>query len=115
MSLKYRWKALRLWLRRAPKFTWQKLTRGFHDGELWSLDYRLAKLIHPRLVAFRKIVGSYPGTMTYDEWCAILDQIIAAFEFIATNDDYWCMNEAQYTMVEDGIALFARYYGHLWD
>lgn len=39
--------------RRYWKFKYQKLTRGFHDGETYSLDYSLAKLILPRLKVFK--------------------------------------------------------------
>ena len=33
----------------------QKITRGFSDDELWSLDYTCAKWLLPRLKEFKKI------------------------------------------------------------
>jgi len=68
------------------KHAWQKLTRGFSDEALWSLDYHLAEIITPRLKAFKN--STRHGTPVLDEddtvaqkkWEEILDKMIWAFE-----------------------------------
>lgn len=47
--------------------------------DTWSLDYTLAMIIHPALVAFRANHCGYPGSITPEEWIDILDKMIYAF------------------------------------
>tara|TARA_Y100000310_G_scaffold116887_1_gene115559 strand:+ start:162 stop:668 length:507 start_codon:yes stop_codon:yes gene_type:complete len=74
---------------------WQKLTRGFSDRAMWSLDHTCTDFILPRLKAFRysKLNGT-PMLDGYEheqsdldfkkmtrEWEEILDKMILAFEY----------------------------------
>lgn len=74
---------------------WQKLTRGFSDRALWSLDCTCTDFILPRLIAFRQSeLHGTPMLDGYDdeqsdsdfqkmtqEWENILDTMILAFEY----------------------------------
>lgn len=54
-------------LLREFKFFWQRLTRGFGDDELWSLDDTIAEFILPRLKAFTKQRTSHPTGLTEEK------------------------------------------------
>lgn len=115
-DLRYNHKeAIRL-LRRDVKFLWQRITRGFDDSETWSLDYSLAKIILPRLKRFRELDPCFiPTDMTHDEWNAILDKIIYAFEY-AASDTRWEIGfgNEESARVDEGLKLFAKYYFAMW-
>jgi hypothetical protein len=100
--------------KRSLRFFFQRITRGYDDSETWNLDCRLAEYILPRLKRFRQINPCYP-TDTPEEWDQILDQMIFAFEWYASDvcerDN---INDETYQKVQRGMALFAEYYGALW-
>ena len=109
---------MKLWkLSRAVKFWWQRRTRGFDDSALWNLDQSLAKLIAPRLRAFRgeytNKMGGHPAEIPHEEWDKHLGKMIGSFEFYADG--------LQYTDLEawkkhnEGLELFAKWFGALWD
>lgn len=104
---------LGLFDKRRYRFFWQRLTKGYSDNETWSLDYYLPKLILPRLKRFKQITICYPDQNgeTFEDWMAILDKMIAAFEW-AGSDKRWM--EDQPAFVQEGIDLFAKYYFALW-
>lgn len=106
------------------KWFWQRLTRGWDDRELWSLDVTISKFVLPRLKAFRSCFVAYPSVYeTPEAWAADLDKMIAAHEYIAGGRDWgpgrcfmtteeW---QAREKATEEGLALFGKYYGALWD
>lgn len=99
---------------RQRRFFWQRLTRGWDDSETWSLDQPLAKLIAPRLRRFTELRGGHPSNMTEEEWAAILDKMVAAFEWYAS-DDRWGKDEFKNIQKhQEGIELFAKHYAGLW-
>jgi len=92
----------------------QRRVCGFDDSELWSLDHSLAKLILPRLKRFRKCAPGYPGCLSSEkEWEAILDKMIVAFEF-AASEDYWTYDTEPHAKLHEGLKLFEEYYTSLW-
>lgn len=110
---------------RSIKFLYQRLTRGFDDSATWSLDDHLAKLILPRLKRFKELnTHAWPGgrgdpsdPATPEAWHGMLDQMIFAFEWHANDEKKYCSDydEAEYQKVEEGLRLFAKYFGALWD
>jgi len=100
-------------LKREVKFLYQRLTRGWDDGETFSLDYSLAKLIAPRLRKFSEIRRGYPSDMTDKEWQIILDKMIAAFEF-AGSEASWDAPPSEFEKHQEGINLFAKFFHSLW-
>ena len=100
--------------KRAIRFFFQRLTRGWDDGDTFSLDQPLAKLIAPRLRRFTEVRAGHPSDMTDEEWGAILDKMVAAFEWYAS-DDRWGPNEFKnIEKHQEGIELFAKHYAGLW-
>lgn len=99
---------------RSRRFFWQRLTRGWDDGDTFSLDQPLAKLIAPRLRRFNEIRAGHPASLTEEEWNAILTKMIDAFEWYAS-DDRWGANEFENIKKhKEGIDLFAEWYAGLW-
>lgn len=96
------------------KHLYQKITRGFGDNQLWSLDYNLAKIIYPRLKAFKeyKRMG-YPSDLKPNAWEDMLDDMVFAFKDIL--DDDIGFDEEKYKRREKGLRLFYERFGDLWD
>lgn len=118
------------WISRRPqalRFFYQRLTRGFDDSATWSLDTHLAQLIAPRLKLFKKLnTHAWPGPVegmpetglfsTFEEWQEALGKMIYAFECYASEDrDYWEFSEVERKKIQEGLFLFAKCYGALWD
>ena len=111
-------KGLRLYFNpvRTVKFFIQRCIRGFDDSELWSLDGTITTFILPRLRVFRKSTQSYPSDLkNIDNWYKILDKMIKSFEY---NKSDWSGGIGTYRKkrkeYDEGMQLFAKYYGHLW-
>lgn len=99
--------------RREIRFFYQRLTRGWDDGETFSLDYSLAKLIAPRLRRFKEVTIGVPGGFEKEEWNIILDKMIASFEF-AASEEHWNATPLEYEKYSEGFDLFAKHYFRLW-
>ena len=97
--------------------------RGFDDSELWSLDVTIAKFILPRLKRFKTKAGygchggencpfetTEDGFMTQKGWGDCIQKMIDAFQVIV--DD--CVDDSQQEVVDEGLALFAKYFQALW-
>ena len=97
---------LRLWR--------QRMTRGWDDSETWSLDYSLAKVIAPRLKRFKELNNGHPGDMTEKQWDDILDRMIAAFEFLGSDERWMCYDNKKWNEVNEGLKLFGEYFTALW-
>lgn len=73
---------------------YQRVTRGFDERVMWSLDHHLASLILPRLKAFkeydRHLLTLWEEGMTEEEaivaWDQTLDKMIYAFECLVNED-----------------------------
>lgn len=93
----------------------QKIFRGVGDDELWSLDFTLAKLIYPRLKAFRETTVSYPTNLEdFNEWQDILDKMLYSFEFLASDDKWDNFEKEASKEIQEGVELFGKYFMHLW-
>jgi hypothetical protein len=100
-------------LPRALRFWWQRRSRGWDDSETWSLDSTASEFILPRLKRFKTITIAYPGDLTPGSWDEILDKMIAAFEFGAS-EERWSASQEEYAKHQEGLDLFAQYFWHLW-
>lgn len=99
---------------RWEEFKQQRLEQGFDESEIWALDVTIAKFIYPRLKFFYNDgdINSIPYGLTKEQWCNIIKQMIDAFE-ILSNDEV--ATKEQDEIVNKGLDLFTKYYGHLWD
>ena len=101
-------------LKRAVRFFFQRMTRGWDDSELWSLDYSLGKLIATRLRLFANNTKSFPANMTEQEWAITLNKMCEAFEYYGS-EERWSGDEGAYiSKHQEGLDLFAKHYGNLW-
>lgn len=103
--------------KRDARFLLQRVTRGWGDDDTFSLDYSLAKLIAPRLRRFKEItIGNDYSKLSTErkEWAEELDKMISAFEWYGS-ENRW--NDNEFEMMkkhQEGLDLFAKYYGGLW-
>lgn len=125
---------------REIKWWWQRRTRGFDDCAMWGLDVHLAKLILPRLRAFKSVdrmghpclnpmgcvpeYGDAESKADSEQWEAELDLMIEAFDYIVRQDDDICMlDKSIYYPEADrrdaikvrGLKLFGERFQALWD
>lgn len=100
-------------VKRDMRFLQQRVTRGWDDSETWSLDYSLAKLILPRLKRFKEVKNGCPSNLSQEEWDAILDKMIASFEF-AASEERWTASNEEFEKHGEGLDLFAKHYFGLW-
>jgi len=114
------------------KWSLQKIFRRGHcsDRNLWNLDIYLAKIILPKLIAFKSMprVG-YPALLRDEnEWEKILDEMIFAFKYVLADaeikrkefeKEYGEINQENYIKFEKraqkGFELFGLYFRSLWD
>jgi len=129
------------------KYFIQRHTRGFDDLDKWNAAWYIARKAIPVLTAMRNefhgtsikwhredrfgniieltkeevfVNDGAPPAFTEDEWRAILDNIIFAFQFILDNDAIDReFNEEEYNknlkQHKRGLKLFSIYYMNLWD
>ena len=109
------------------------------DYDVWSLDYTLARIIHPALVRLKEKKNGYPelledGMVTpqhwdrqlhfdfideeveekylIDKWNGILDKMIYSFGKIM-EDEYF--DNVEWKKIQEGLDLFGKHYTSLWD
>jgi hypothetical protein len=99
--------------KREFRFFFQRMTRGWDDGQTFSLDYSLGKLIAPRLKRFKELTIGVPGDMTEQEWAEKLDKMIDFFEF-AGSEYRWSAGPEEYDKHQEGLELFVKHYWNLW-
>ena len=107
--------------------------------DCWSLDYTLARIIHPALIRLKKTKHGYPelwedGMVTHhnwdrqlhfdfidedietnyliDKWNGVLDKMIYSFGKIM-EDDYF--DNEEWERIQEGLDLFSKHYTSLWD
>lgn len=109
------------------------------DYDCWSLDYTLARIIHPALIRLKETKHGYPelwedGMVTHhnwdrqlhfdfidedietnyliDKWNGVLDKMIYSFGKIM--EDAYFDNE-EWEKIQEGLDLFSKHYTSLWD
>ena len=107
--------------------------------DCWSLDYTLARIIHPALIRLKETKHGYPelwedGMVTHhnwdrqlhfdfidedietnyliDKWNGVLDKMIYSFGKIM-EDDYF--DNEEWEKIQEGLDLFSKHYTSLWD
>jgi len=100
-------------LPRKVKHAYQKVTRGFSDGETYSLDQTIAKFVLPRLQRFKEVNNGFPYGMTAEEWDVILDDMIYAMQVHAKG--LWdASDDTNWECVERGLLNFGKHFRQLW-
>lgn len=100
------------WLRRRPRYAWQRVRRGYSEEDTWGFHYHLAPLIAGGVRRLRERQLGHPSNITAEEWDSILDQIIEGFE---AGLDPWEMTDVEVAKFKRGGELFIEYFFNLWD
>ena len=82
--------------------------------EVWNTDTYIAKLIVPRLKAFKALDkhGYCPGFSGIETWNKAIQKMIDAFELVK---EYSPSYEEDIRIVDEGVELFCKYYHDLSD
>ena len=102
------------------EFADEKRRSGVSPDETWNLDVSIATFLVPRLRKFRELTDKYPavgGVPTMEAWHGILDRTIAAFEALMDDEPHGITDEERKerdAMINEGIALFAKYLRGMW-
>ena len=95
------------------KWKMQRETQGFDDTELWNLDTTIAKFILPRLIEFKKQMGT-PHPISKEDWTIYIDKMIKSFEFLSGEEKYTIYDKEQWEETQEGLGLFAQHFSSLW-
>ena len=101
----------------------KKGTSKVRPEECYDLDFTICKFIIPRLYKFKDInVNSRPiDFKSIEEWHKVVDKIILSFEIMKNFKDlkYLRASKKEFNKLiekyEEGMELFKKYLGDLWD
>ena len=99
---------------REPDYAKQRQLRGFDDSETWSLTDTICHFILPRLQRFKEINASTPAQLTEQEWNAILDKMIVAFQLTCKDNGSRIWSEEESKQIKEGLDLFREWFMGLW-
>lgn len=82
--------------------------------EVWNTYHTLARLIVPRLQAFKALEkhGYCPYFKGMREWNCAIQKMIDAFELMKYANTY---SEDEKRTIEQGLDLFRKHFFNLWD
>ena len=82
--------------------------------EVWNTYHTLARLIVPRLQAFKALEkhGYCPDFKGMREWNCAIQKMIDAFELMKYANTY---SEDEKRTIEQGLDLFRKHFFNLWD
>ena len=86
----------------------------FQIEEVWNTYHIIAKLIVPRLQAFKALDkhGYCPYFKDMREWNCAIQKMIDAFELMKYANTY---SEDEKKTIEQGLDLFRKHFCNLWD
>ena len=99
---------------REPDYAKQRQLRGFDDSETWSLTDTICHFILPRLQRFKEINASTPAQLTEQEWNAILDKMMVAFQLTCKDNGSRIWSEEESKQIKEGLDLFREWFMGLW-
>ena len=91
------------------------MTGKIKNEELFNLDTTILEFTLPRLKKFKEKRCGYPCDLTDKKWDKVLGKMVWAIERHLGDDDISIIHgskEAQ--KVEEGLALFFKYFFNLW-
>lgn len=96
------------------RMAYQRVVRGHSDEELWNLNHSVAKLVVAGTSGMLEWGHGYPGELdSVEEWNEILTKIRDGFQVYL--DDDWLLDPAKAAKFQEGMDLFAKWFGGLWD
>ena len=87
----------------------------FPIEEIWGTYHTLARLIVPRLQAFKALDkhGYAPGFNNIQEWNKAIQKMIDAFELMKYSSSVHSKEEEE--TIKIGLNLFCQYFRNIWD
>lgn len=102
--------------KRKKKFTEEQEWSYKHDfplSEVWETDHILAKLIVPRLRAFKDAdKHGCPDGLDMRRWNQTVQKMIDAFVLM---QDCIVLADEDNKKIAEGLELFCKYFCYLWD
>lgn len=98
---------------RQTRWAYQRVTRGWDERALWSLDYHLAKTLGAQLVTLSRIAHGHPNNWTYETWTVELAKHGNALQAYA--DDDLTHYDTTYPPAKEALIWVAENLGALWD
>jgi len=89
----------------------QKLTRGFSDDELWSLDLTIAKFILPR---FKRMIEIDTFSRTKEKKEAFVEILWMLERTIEDGEGTHLLQEIDGKRYKEALSLFAKYFRSMW-
>lgn len=101
-------------------FAWQRLTRGWDDRSLWSLDHYVCRTLGAQLTQLAETTHGWPQSdeyPTFEDWQTALRVHGAALTEAANTDitDDFENTEAAYAKAQESLHWVADNLGDLWD
>ena len=86
----------------------------FPIDEIWNTDNTLARLIVPRLQAFKQLdKHGYPSNFSdMRTWNNTIQKMIDAFDLMKYSGT---LSDVEKKTVDEGLSLFCKYFLNLWD
>lgn len=92
----------------------QRKTRGWDDSETWSLDFKIAQWIYPRIKRFKELNNGHPSRLTEEEWDCIIQQMIDGFEIMADEQRYFWYSDEDGKKIKKAMELWYKWHEQLW-
>lgn len=70
------------------KYSWQRITKGYCDKDIWNLDDTILEYLGQTLLSLSQVTHGYPGNEefnTFEKWQKYLEDL--AFNFKKINDE----------------------------
>ena len=110
---------------RQTKYFLQRGWGGYASCDQWGLDNYLCMWLPHALRKYKTGIG-YPGwgeATTYKKWGEIVEKMAKGFEAHLKVNDIAFINSTDYQKEikkfqkteQEGLQLFVKYFGHLWD
>lgn len=104
--------------RRAVRYAYQRVKRGYDDRSVWNLNYYLPKFLGEQLVTMAEIAHGYPGEhYPFDRWTADLRRHGSALiTFHEEGDDAYGDNwDTIYVPAQEALRWVSENLATLWD
>lgn len=127
----YTWRRIRgIWgnikyIPRMFKWAFQRMVRGYCDGDVWEFDTYLANVIVGGLRQLSKTTHTYSDNFSSaEEWCSFLDSVANDIEeAMSENPGDFFENNLAYSkevarkqlLLANAFAELGRYFRDLWD
>lgn len=90
--------------------------RGWSICDVWAIDYYLDRIIPEMVERLRQTGHGCPSELDEEQWNAILAKIVAGFKAHAKMMAEVLYDDAELQAeIDEGMALFIKWYSHLWD